>query len=134
MSAELALLVGRILFGGYFVVSGLNHFMKTDQLAGWAEHKGAPHAELLVYLSGLMLVAGGLGVAAGAYPVVSVALIGLFLAVVTPWFHDFWNLEGEEKQNQMTHFLKNVALFGAALTLLAADWTVYALGMTLGLL
>lgn len=131
MAAELALLIGRILFGGYFAVSGLNHFMKTEQLAGWAEHKGAPYPEILVYLSGLMLLAGGLGIAAGAYPVVSIALVGAFLAVVTPWFHSFWNLDGEEKQDQMTHFLKNVALFGATLTLLAADWTVYALGMTL---
>ncbi|MFQ3275642.1 MAG: putative oxidoreductase [Candidatus Nanohaloarchaea archaeon] len=134
MTAEIALLIGRILFGGYFAVSGLNHFMKTEQLAGWAEHKGAPYAGLLVYLSGLMLLAGGLGIAAGVYPVVSVALIGVFLAVVTPWFHDFWALEGEEKQNQMTHFLKNVALFGAALTLLAADWSVYAVGITLGVM
>lgn len=134
MAAELAFLIGRVLFGGYFAVSGLNHFMKTEQLAGWAEHKGAPQAELMVYLSGLMLLAGGLGIAAGAYPVVSVALIGVFLAVVTPWFHDFWSLEGEEKEEHMTHFLKNLGLFGAALTLLAADWTVYALGMSLGLL
>jgi hypothetical protein len=43
-------------------------------------------------------------------------------------------MEGEEKQNQMTHFMKNLALFGALLTLLAADWTVYTVGMTLGVL
>jgi putative oxidoreductase len=134
MTAEIALLIGRIVFGGYFAVSGLNHFMKTEQLSGWAEHKGMPQAKLMVYISGLMLLAGGLGIAAGAYPVVSIALLGVFLAVVTPWFHDFWSMEGEEKQNQMTHFMKNLALFGALLTLLAADWTVYTVGMTLGVL
>jgi len=37
--------------------------------------------------------------------------------------HDFWN--AEDTQTEMTQFLKNVALTGGALTLLAlggADW------------
>ncbi|MFB6147583.1 MAG: DoxX family protein [Candidatus Nanohaloarchaea archaeon] len=136
-TSELAILVGRVLFGGYFAFSGLNHFLSTGDLAGWAEAKGAPYAEALVYLSGLMLVAGGLGVIAGAYPAVSLGLIGVFMAVVTPWFHDFWSLEGEDREEQMTHFLKNLALFGAVLVLFGAGATVfgpYAAGVGLGLL
>lgn len=134
MSYEIALLVGRVLFGGYFAFSGLNHFMNSDQLSGWVESKGFPAPDLLVYLSGLMLLAGGLGIAAGAYPVLSILLVGVFLAAVTPSFHDFWNFEGEEKQSHMTNFLKNVALIGALLMALSLDWGVYAAGMSLGLL
>ena len=134
MSYEVALLVGRLLFGGYFAFSGLNHFIKSDQLSGWVESKELPAPDLLVYLSGVMLMAGGLGIAVGAYPVVSVLLIGVFLAVVTPMFHDFWNFEGEEKQSHMTNFLKNVALIGALLMTLSLDWSVYAVGASLGLM
>ncbi|MFB6213065.1 MAG: DoxX family membrane protein [Candidatus Nanohaloarchaea archaeon] len=137
MTSELALLVGRVLFGGYFALMGVNHFLRTGQLAGWAESKGAPAAEALVYLSGLMLLAGGMGIAAAAYPAVSLGLVGVFLAVVTPWFHDFWSHEGEEKQQQMTHFLKNLALFGAVLVLYGAGAAVfgpYSAGVGLGLL
>lgn len=129
MAYEIALLIGRLLFGGYFAFSGLNHFMNTEKLAGWAESKELPRSELLVYLSGVMLVAGGLGIAAGAYPVVSILLVGVFLAVATPWLHNFWELEGEDREAQMTHFLKNLALFGALLALLSVDWTVYSLGL-----
>jgi|AntDeeMinimDraft_5_1070356.scaffolds.fasta_scaffold00106_13 uncharacterized membrane protein YphA (DoxX/SURF4 family) len=134
MSYEIALLVGRVLFGGYFAFSGLNHFMNSDQLSGWVESKGFPAPDLLVYLSGLMLLAGGLGIAAGAFPVASILLVGIFLAAVTPTFHDFWKFEGEEKQNHMVNFMKNVALIGALLMALSLDWSVYAAGMSLGLL
>lgn len=134
MAYELALLVGRVLFGGYFAFSGLNHFMKSDQLSGWVESKGLPASDLLVYGSGLMLLAGGLGIATGAYPEVSILLTGIFLATVTPTFHDFWNFEGEEQQSHMTNFLKNIALIGALLMALSLDWSVYAAGMSLGLL
>lgn len=134
MAYEIALLVGRVLFGGYFAFSGLNHFLNSDQLSGWVESKGFPAPEVLVYLSGLMLLAGGLGIATGAYPVVSILLVGVFLAAVTPTFHDFWNFEGEEEQNHMTNFLKNLALIGALLMALSLNWSVYAAGMSLGLL
>lgn len=134
MAYEIALLIGRVLFGGYFAFSGLNHFMNSDQLSGWVKSKGFPASDLLVYSSGLMLLAGGLGITAGAYPVVSVILLGIFLAAVTPTFHDFWNFEGEERQNHQVNFLKNLALIGALLMALSLDWSVYAAGMSLGLL
>ncbi|MFB6216796.1 MAG: DoxX family membrane protein [Candidatus Aenigmatarchaeota archaeon] len=131
MAYEIALLIGRVLFGGYFAFSGINHFLNANSLTGWVESKGVPRAELAVYLSGLMLLAGGLGIAAGAYPVISIALVGVFLAVVTPWFHDYWNMEGEDRQSHQTNFLKNMALFGALLVMLSINWTVYSLGMSL---
>lgn len=45
--------------------------------------------------------------------------------------HDFWRMEGEDAQNEMTSFLKN--LFGAAgalafLTISGVGWP-YALGI-----
>lgn len=134
MIHEIALLAGRILLGGYFAFSGLNHFMNSEQLSGWVGSKGYPAPDLLVYLSGLMLVAGGLGIAAGAFPLVSILLVGVFLVAVTPTFHDFWNFDGEEKQNHMVNFQKNLALLGALLMALSLDWAVYALGISLGVL
>lgn len=109
---NLTLLLGRILFGGYFLLSGVNHFTNAEGLIGWVESKGAPAPEALVYVSGLMLAAGGLGILTGVYPVVSAVLPAVFLIVVTPWFHNFWDMEGEEKQSHMTNFWKNIGLLG----------------------
>jgi len=129
---QYAFLAGKILLGGYFAFSGLNHFMNTHQMSGWVKSKGLPKPNILVYLSGLVLSAGGLGIIAGAYPVLSIAVVSAFLVAANVLMHDFWNLE-EGREEQMTHFLKNVGLLGALLTLFGADWTVYGLGMTLGL-
>ncbi len=128
-----AFLIGKILLGGYFAFSGLNHFVNTRDMTGWVESKGLPKPELMVYLSGLVLIVGGLGIIAGAYPVASILMLSGFLFLANVLMHDFWNLE-EGRQDQMTHFLKNTALIGALLMLLGADWTIYGLGMTLGLI
>lgn len=130
---QAAFLAGKILLGGYFAFSGLNHFMNTKEMSGWIESKGLPKPQILVYLTGVLLIAGGLGIIAGAFPVASILMLSAFLIAANIAVHDFWNLE-EGRQEQMTHFLKNTALLGALLMLIGADWSVYGLGMTLGLI
>lgn len=117
-----AFLVGRVLFGGVLAFMGLNHFMQADQLAGYAEMKGLPAPNLSVYGSGVLLILGGASVVLGVAPVVGAAALVVFLAVATPLFHDFWTVEDpEQRQAEMTNFLKNVALVGGALVLLAVS-------------
>lgn len=111
------LMAGRVLLGGYFAFTGLNHFMSSEEMAGWIASKGLPEPEVVNYLVGGMLLLAGLGVIAGAAPVVSWGALTLFLLVGTVLFHNFWDMEGEERQNQMTHFLKNVGLLGGVLLL-----------------
>ena len=130
---QAAFLIGKILLGGYFAFSGLNHFMNSREMSGWVESKGLPRPEMMVYISGLILLTGGLGIIAGAYPVVSIGVLSVFIITANIFMHDFWNLE-EGREQQLMHFLKNTALLGALLMLLGADWTVYGLGMTLGLI
>jgi len=36
------LAIGRAIFGGHFVWSGINHFMQTTMMAGYAASKGMP--------------------------------------------------------------------------------------------
>lgn len=111
--------LGRLLLGGVFAFNGINHFQSAESLAGYAESKGIPAADLVVPFSGGLLLFGGLGVALWRLPRLATGAIATFLAVATPTMHDFWNAPEEEKQGEMTHFLKNVALLGAALSLLS---------------
>ncbi|WP_137286638.1 DoxX family protein [Halorussus salinisoli] len=120
--SSVAFLVGRVLFGGVLAFMGLNHFLQADQMAGYAEAKGAPAPTLSVYASGGLLVLGGASIVLGVFPLVGAAALVAFLVVATPMFHDFWSVEDPERQQQeMTDFLKNVALVGGALVLLAVS-------------
>jgi len=130
----LVLLVGRVLFGGVLAFMGLNHFTRTDAMAGYAEHKGLPAPRLAVLASGGLLVGGGLSIALGAFPLVGALAVAGFLLVSAVLMHDFWAVPEEQQQDEMTQFLKNVSLAGGALVLAAVagqDWTF---GVGLGLL
>lgn len=132
-SAGLAFLVARVLFGVVLAVMGLNHFANVDQMSGYAEAKGIPAGRLSVVSSGGMLVFGGLGIAAGVFPALAAGAIALFLAVSTPTMHDFWTAPEDQRQAEMTNFLKNVTMLGAALTFLALSGTAWPYAVGIGL-
>ncbi|MDF9746236.1 DoxX family protein [Natrinema salsiterrestre] len=127
------LLVGRLLFGGLLVFQGVNHFMQTDMLAGYAESKGIPAARFGVVASGVMLVLGGLGIVLGVYPVIAAGMLAVFFLAVTPFMHDFWAVPEEQQQNEMTHFLKNVELLGASLLVLVLAGETWGYALNIGL-
>lgn len=130
----LAFLVGRVVFGILLGFMGLGHFTGLDGMSGYAEAKGVPAPRLAVILSGLMLIAGGLAIVLGVYPLVGAAVIALFFLGVTPVMHDFWTVDDpEQRQSEMTNFLKNATLFGAALVLAAFSSTAWPYALNIGL-
>ncbi|MDP3996458.1 MAG: DoxX family protein [bacterium] len=114
------LLVGNVIFGGYFFLMGINHFLKSDMLSGYASSKGVPFPKTANILAGLFLTLGGLGIVAGLYIVLSSILLIVFLIAVNFMIHSFWkNKNADEKASDLQHFLKNTALIGALLALIA---------------
>lgn len=119
---EIAFLLGRILFGGYFVMSGLNHFMHKKNMAGYAHSKHIPSPELAVALSGAILFVSGAGIILGWFVTLSLlSLIG-FLFVVSFTMHNFWKAtDPQAKMGDQINFMKNIALIGACLLLLSIE-------------
>jgi putative oxidoreductase len=113
-------IIGRVLLGGFFINSGINHFRGITMMSGYAQMKGVPMAKVSVAFSGVLLLVGGLSILLGIYPTVGVAALALFLIPVTYMMHAFWKVEDPmAKMGEMVNFTKNMALLGAALTLLA---------------
>jgi uncharacterized membrane protein YphA (DoxX/SURF4 family) len=115
-------LVGRVILGGFFLYNGINHFKQKEGLAQYAGSKNLPNPHVAVLASGALLAAGGASLIFGMKPKLgALSLIG-FLALASPLFHDFWNVEDPQaKQQQMIQFSKNMALLGAALSLAGVE-------------
>ncbi len=112
-------LAGRVLFGGFFLVAGVDHFRRVEMMTPYTRSKGVPAARGAVLGSGLLLILGGLSVLLGAYPTWGVAVLTAALVPITFIMHDFWAAtEPMARQMDLTHFKKNIALVGAAWMLL----------------
>lgn len=131
--AGLAFLVARLAFGLVVAFMGVNHFANAGQMVPYAKAKGVPAASLAVPFTGGTLLFGGLSIAAGVYPVVGAGAVAVFLLATTPVMHDFWAAPEADQQSEMTQFLKNVTMFGAALAFLALGSTAWPYAVGVGL-
>jgi putative oxidoreductase len=116
---EYLFLLGRVLYGGFFLMSGLNHFTQSAAMTGYAQSKGVPAPKLAVLGTGLLLLLGGASVLLGVAPRVGVLLLVVFLVPTTFVMHAYWKVQDAQwRQVDQINFMKNLALLGAALSLL----------------
>jgi putative oxidoreductase len=106
-------LLGRIFYSLIFINSGISHF--SDASIGYAGSQGVPMPSILVPVSGIMAIAGGLSILLGYKAKWGAWLLIAFLIPVTLMMHAFWKFnQPEQQQEQMIMFMKNTSMLGAA--------------------
>lgn len=109
--------VGRLLYSGVLAYMAIDGFRNNEKRVDIARSKGVPTPEFLVPLvTGLLFVAN-VGVLLWKYPRLATVGLVVFFVGTTPAIHDFWTMEGHERQENKINFLKNLALLGGAIIL-----------------
>lgn len=117
---ELLFIVGRILFGGYFIYNAYKHFTGVKGLAGYAKMKGIPMPEISVIGTGVLMFLGGLAVITDFKPVLGMWLLVLFMVPTTFLMHTFWKeTDPQARMREEIGFTKNLAIIGALLMMIA---------------
>jgi putative oxidoreductase len=107
-------LVGRVLIGLPFAMSGLGKLASYGATTAYIAHAGLPVPPLAYAIAVLVELGGGLLLVAG-YQARSVALaLAVFSLAAAVSFHNNF-----ADQNQMIHFLKNVMMAGGLLQIAA---------------
>lgn len=132
--AAILLLAGRVIFGGLLAFQGLNHFLNTKEMTGYAQAKGLPAPGVGVIASGVLLAMGGLAIILVVYATVAAGAVAVFLLSSAVIFHDFWAVPEDQQQDEMTSFLKNVVMAGGALAFGAIASQTWGLSVGIGLL
>jgi putative oxidoreductase len=111
------LLVGRILLGLLFILSGAAKIGGFDGTVTEIASRHLPLPSLVAVLTIVIELGGGLALAAGwqtrwtAYGLAAFTLLAALL------FHDFWAASAAERMAQVGNFLKNLSIVGGMLVL-----------------
>jgi len=117
-----AFLLGRMIFGGFFLYNGIHHFQERKSLAQYSSAKHVPTPDVAVVATGTMLLVGGASIVLGIKPKWGTLAVMGFLAGVSPVIHDFWKIQDPgQRQNEQINFMKNLALMGGALALMGVE-------------
>ena len=111
-----AVLAGRQLFSVIFIIASAGHF--SPRTIDAAAAHGVPLPDLLVPLSGIIALLGGLSVLLGFQTRFGAWLLVIFLVPVTVMMHNFWSVSDPMTlQIERAMFLKNVTMLGGALVI-----------------
>jgi putative oxidoreductase len=108
---------GRVLLSLIFLGAGFAKISEWSATAGMMLAKGMPEVPLLLTLTIVVEVAGGLAVLSGVGARAAAVTLALFLVPATLVFHDFWHYQGAEFEAQQVNFMKNLAIMGGLLVL-----------------
>jgi len=125
----IAWLIGRVVLGGLFFISGAQKLMGIDQFAASLVKNGVPDqfAPVLAWLGAGVETIGGLlivlGLATGwaALFLIAFTIIAAFIA------HRFWEAPADMRMMQMAHFEKNMMIAAAFCLLYVAGGVPYSL-------
>ncbi len=114
-------LLGRFFLIVIFLMSAVgNKIPNFGKTADYMASEGVPMAPLLLVGAIVFLMVGSLSILVGYKARIGATLLLVFLVLATYWFHDFWTVEeAGAKQMQTIAFMKNLALMGAMLMIIA---------------
>jgi putative oxidoreductase len=121
-SNSLTILLGRILLAVIFVLSGFNKLADIAGTAGYFGSMGLPVPTVTAVVVGLIELLGGLAIVVGFQTRIVSWVLAVFTIATALVAHTGW-----ADQNQMIHFLKNVAITGGFLVLASSGAGAYSI-------
>jgi putative oxidoreductase len=116
---DVAALAGRVLLALMFLAAGYGKITGYEGTAGYMAGAGLPMVALLLPLTILVELGGGIALVVGWKARWAALLLAAFTIVATLIYHNFWAMTGDEVMVNTLFFLKNVAVIGGLLMVYA---------------
>ncbi len=122
-------LMARLLMAAIFLASAIgNKIPQFKATAEYMQSEGVPNPKFALFGAIGLLLLGGLSVISGAWTRIGAMFLLVFLVAATYYFHDFWTFQDPiQRQLQTIQFMKNMAIAGGLLSLVAfggGPWSV----------
>lgn len=118
--SNLLSVAGRLSIAAIFLLSAVgNKIPNFSAIADYMEAKGVPAPQVMLLGAIVFMVAGSVSLILGYRAREGAGLLLVFLVLATYFFHDFWNLTGQEREMQTIQFMKNLSMMGAMLFVIA---------------
>jgi putative oxidoreductase len=114
-------LVGRLLLGGiFFAAAVMNHIPHFSSVTDYMKAEGVPAPQIMHVGAIAFLLLGSISLIVGYKARWGAAMLAVFLVLASYYIHDFWTVaDAAQAQQQQVHFMKNMAMLGGMLFILA---------------
>lgn len=112
--------LAEVLLALVFVLGGFATLRDPQPRAAQLARLRLPVPILLVRLNAGVMVVAGAALALNIAPRLASAFLAVVLVPTTVFGHAFWTAEGAARQEQLAHFIKNIAVLGGLAAMVIA--------------
>lgn len=109
----------RILLALMFLLAGFSKIGGFEGTAGYIASKGLPAPSLLALGTLVLEIGAGLALVLGLFTRWAAMALAVFTLLASVIFHAFWAMPAEQQMMQQLMFMKNTAVIGGMLVLVA---------------
>lgn len=110
MNAETLAIIGRVVFGGFFLIAGIRNFARFSERRGMATNYGWPLPAPFMAVGFAVQLVGGLALIAGIQTTPAALVLIGFLIVATSLYHNPLMFKGRERDPHLYLTLVNITL------------------------
>ena len=122
ITSDILIRIAELLLAVVFVLGGVatlrNPHSRAEQLARFR----LPLPIVLVRFNAVVMITAGLALALNIIPGLASAVLAAVLVPTTEYGHAFWVAEENARQEQIAHFVKNLAVLGGLVAIFVAVW------------
>ena len=114
------ILIGRIVFGLFFLIAGLRNFAGFKTRIPSKTNYGWDLPPPIVALGFGMQLTGGLSLVFGLWPIYGAALLIVFLVLATAMYHNLFLFAGKERDPHLYLVLVNITIAAGLLMIIGS--------------
>ena len=107
--------LGEVLLSLIFILGGSSTLLVPGPRAAQIARLHFPLAQVAVRINALGMIVAGLFLALGLWAQIAAWVLVALLIPTTIFGHAFWLEDGLKRQEQLTHFIKNLGILGGLL-------------------
>lgn len=117
MTSSMAVTIGRVLLGLYFLLPGLSKIAGSADMVAYMQGHDIPFAAPLLWFSIIVNIAGGLFLILGRHVKFVAYGFVVYILIVNFMLHDFWTMTGDGVAHETQNFVKNLGILAGLLVL-----------------
>lgn len=126
---DLFSLIGRVLISCMFLWASYEKIKHWNKTVNYYKTKHIPYLSIVLPVGMGMKIAGGLSVLFGWHAHIGALLLLIVSIASVVKMHQFWKVQGPEKEMEQMLFAKDVAIIGGLFMILALGAGHFGLGM-----
>lgn len=116
---ETLMLIGRCIFGAFFLIAGIRNFARFNQRRSGATNYGWLLPAPVMAAGFAVQLFGGLLLIIGLWVVPAALALIVFLALATALYHNLFLFQGQQRDPHLYFTLVNITLAGGLLMVIA---------------